>query len=571
MIDRSDRLWWQRAVFYQIYPRSFLDTDGDGIGDLPGITARLGYLAALGVDALWISPFFRSPMKDFGYDISDYRDVDPMFGTIDQFRELLEAAHGRGIRIVIDLVVNHSSDEHPWFVEARSSRDNPKHDWYIWQPMRGSRPRPPNNWVSLFEQRSAWYPNPATGEWYLGTFTRNQPEFNWRNPGLRAAIMDMVRWWLDMGVDGFRMDVATAYLKDEHFRSNPFSFNINPDLLQHHIYDRNRPDVIEIFREFRSLADSYGDRVLIGETHGRDVALAASCHGPHGDGLHMAFNFEFLFSRWGAERFRGAAARWYESLPAGAWPNFTLSNHDQKRHYARYANGRWTEARARVAAAMLMGLRGTPFIYYGEELGMDCVRLPRRVLRDPLGLHTWPLPLGRDPERTPMQWDATANAGFCRADADPWLPVNPDYATRHVQAQQADGQSLWHWYATLIELRRSEPALYAGALEWLDAPPGVLAWRRIAPAEESARDVTDPATDSTDGRVRADSQGRSQGGSSGVTCIDLYLNCTSKPVKVRKVPGLTLPGTGCVAGQSDTAEDRTLGAYEVYIQKSTIA
>ncbi|HPB66748.1 MAG TPA: alpha-amylase family glycosyl hydrolase, partial [Spirochaetales bacterium] len=308
MIDRNRHGWWREAVFYQIYPRSFMDSNGDGVGDLRGIESRLDYLAWLGVDALWISPFFKSPMRDFGYDISDYEDVDPIFGSLDDFRSLLDAAHRLGIRIVVDLVVNHSSDEHPWFKAARSSRDDPKHDWYIWKPVEGRRP--PNNWISLFEQRSAWYPNEATGEWYLATFTRNQPEFNWRNPELREAIYRVARFWLDLGADGFRMDVATAYFKDAEFRSNPPSPVLVPDLLQRHLYDRNRPEVHGVFREFRALADSYGDRMLIGETHGQDPALAASCHGERNDELHMAFNFDFLFRPWGAESFRRSAERW---------------------------------------------------------------------------------------------------------------------------------------------------------------------------------------------------------------------------------------------------------------------
>ncbi len=476
--------WWRSAVFYQIYPRSFQDSDGDGVGDLRGIQSRLDYLVSLGADALWISPFFKSPMRDFGYDVADYRAVDPLFGSDADFKELLNAAHERGIRIVIDLVVNHSSDEHPWFKAARSSKDDPKHDWYIWRPIDAwdflGRPKPPNNWVSLFELRSAWYPNPATGEWYLGTFTRHQPEFNWRNQELRRAIYDEARYWLDMGVDGFRMDVATAFIKDELWRSNPFKPKISPDLLQNHIYDRNRPEVHGIFKEFRALADSYpGDRVLIGETHGQDPALAASCYGEAGDELHMAFNFEFLFSPWGAQAFGERARRWYGLLPPGAWPNFTLSNHDQRRHYARYGGGRRGEAegRARAAAAMLLLLKGSPFIYYGEELGMDCYRLPRAALRDPLGKSTWPFSgFGRDPERTPMQWDGGPGAGF--TNGRPWLPLNPDYQTKNVAALEADPRSLLSWYKALIALRKAEPALALGELSWLPGPSGALAWER---------------------------------------------------------------------------------------------
>ncbi len=527
MIDRTDSLWWRDAVFYQIYPRSFQDSNGDGVGDLRGIEARLGYLSELGVDALWISPFFKSPMKDFGYDISDYEDVDPLFGSLADFRSLLDAAHARGIRIVVDLVVNHSSDEHPWFKAARSSKDDPKHDWYIWKPMTGRKP--PNNWISLFEQRSAWYPNEATGEWYLATFTRNQPEFDWRNPELREAIYGAARFWLDLGADGFRMDVATAYFKDAEFRSNPFSWNVVPDLMQRHLYDRNRPEVHGVFREFRALADSYGDRMLIGETHGQDPALAASCHGERNDELHMAFNFDFLFRPWGARAFRESAERWYRLLPEGAWPNFTLSNHDQKRHYFRYRSGADTDARARVAAAMLLCLRGTPFLYYGEEIGMSCGRVPKAALRDPLGLSTWPLPFGRDAERTPMQWDGSANAGF--GPAEPWLPVNADYRTKNVAAQRADPDSLWNWYASLIRLRKAEPALVSGDLAWLDAPADVMAWSRCA-------------------------AGRT---------VDVYLNFSGKTRRVDARAGVSAAGTVTPAGSEVAAGERRLGPYEVLI------
>lgn len=531
MIRRDDATWWKEAVFYQVYPRSFRDSNGDGIGDLRGIEERLGYLAELGVDALWISPFFKSPMRDFGYDISDYRDVDPIFGSLDDFRSLLNAAHGKGIRVVVDLVVNHSSDEHPWFKAARSSKADPTHDWYIWKPKTGRRP--PNNWVSLFEQRSAWYPNEATGEWYLATFTRNQPEFNWRNPELRTAIYDTARFWLDLGADGFRMDVATAYYKDAEFRSNPRSLKAVPDIFQAHIYDRNRPEFHEAFRDFRRLADGYGDRMLIGETHGLDAALAASCYGADNDELHMAFNFDFLWRPWGAASFRDSAERWYSLLPAGAWPNFTLSNHDQPRHVHRYRKGTETEARARVAAAMLLCLRGTPFLYYGEEIGMGCERLPRKALRDPLGLSTWPLPFGRDPERTPMQWDDSEGAGF--GSAKPWLPVNADYREHNVAAQKADPGSLWHWYAALIRLRKAEPALRSGSLEWLAAPDGVMAWTRSRPEAVSG----------------------------GSRFVDTYLNFSARPAAVAAEAG-TL-AVGARAGEAVAGGTLALAPYEVAI------
>jgi Glycosidases len=479
------RTWWEEAVFYQIYPRSFADSNGDGIGDLPGIRSRLGYLETLGVDALWISPFFKSPMKDFGYDVSDYRDVDPMFGTLEDFKSLVADAKPRGIRIVLDLVANHCSDEHPWFAEARSSKDSPKHGWYLWVPDTG---RPPNNWKAVFELGSAWHPNPATGERYLGTFTRYQPEFDWRNREVREAFYDVMRYWYDLGVDGFRLDVATAYLKDEELRSNPFSPRANPDFFQRHMYDRNQEGVHEIFREMREVADEAGDRVLIGETHGQDPKLAASCHGTAADELSMAFNFDFLNQPWSARAFRESAERWYSLLPEGAWPNFTLSNHDQPRHCWRYrgrgARGdQTTEARARVAAAMLLTIRGTPFLYYGEEIGMTCERIPRAALRDPLGIKTWPLrALGRDPERTPMQWDARPNSGFGTGPSEgplgPWLPLNSDYKSRNVSVQEADSASLLSWYKSLIALRRSRAALREGSIRFLDLDDEVLAYER---------------------------------------------------------------------------------------------
>jgi alpha-glucosidase len=475
------RHWWEDAVFYQIYPRSFADSNGDGIGDLAGIAGRLPYLQGLGVDALWISPFFRSPMKDFGYDVSDYRDVDPMFGTLGDFKTLVSEAKRRGIRVVLDLVANHSSDEHPWFVEARSSRDSPRHGWYLWAPETG---RPPNNWKAIFELGTAWHPNPATGERYLGTFTRHQPEFDWRNPELREAFYDIMRYWYALGVDGFRLDVATAYLKDPELRSNPLSLKANPDFFQRHVYDRNQDEVHGIFKEMRKVADAAGERVLIGETHGQDPALAASCHGTAGDELSMAFNFEFLYRHWGARAFRESAERWYRALPEGAWPNFTLSNHDQPRHAWRYRAGGLTDARARVAAAMLLTIRGTPFLYYGEEIGMTCERLPRAALRDPLGIATWPLrALGRDGERTPMQWDSGPHSGFTAGA--PWLPVNSDYASRNVASQEGDPSSLLSWYKTLIALRRSRRALREGDIAFLDLDPEVLAYERRDPSGES--------------------------------------------------------------------------------------
>ncbi|HWP68461.1 MAG TPA: alpha-amylase family glycosyl hydrolase, partial [Rectinemataceae bacterium] len=463
-----------------------MDSNADGTGDLDGITRKLDYLAALGMDALWISPFFSSPMKDFGYDVADYRGVDPLFGSLGDLQRLIAGAKSRGIRIVLDLVANHSSDEHPWFVEARASREAPKHDWYLWVPDTG---RPPNNWKAIFELGSAWHPNSPTGERYLGTFTRHQPEFDWRNPEVRAAFYDIMRYWYDLGIDGFRLDVATAYMKDPGLSSNPFSFNAIPDFFQKHIYDRNHPDFHDVFKEMRQVADRApaagpasslpGERVLIGETHGQDPLLAASCHGKKSDELHMAFNFDFLHQPWAARAFRASAERWYGLLPEKAWPNFTLSNHDQPRHIWRYRarDPAITEGRAKVAAAMLLTLRGTPFLYYGEEIGMTCRRLPRANLRDPVGIRTWPLGfLGRDPERTPMQWDDSPGGGF--GSSSPWLPLNPDWRSRNVAAQQDRPDSLLSWYRSLTALRRAVGTLRRGSIRFLDAGKDILAYAR---------------------------------------------------------------------------------------------
>jgi alpha-glucosidase len=470
------RHWWEDAVFYQIYPRSFMDSNGDGIGDIRGIESKLDHIVSLGADALWISPFFPSPMKDFGYDVSDYRGIDPIFGTLDDFKSLLVAGKRQNLHVVLDLVANHSSDEHPWFKEARSSRSNPLHGWYLWVEDKG---RPPNNWKAIFELSSAWHRNEATGERYLGTFTKHQPEFDWRNPAVRREFNDIMSFWYDMGVDGFRLDVATAYIKDAELRSNPFSPRMVPDLFQRHIYDRNRPEVHEIFKEMRAIADRAGERVLIGETHGQDHALAASCHGRANDELHMAFNFDFLRQPWKAEAFRASAERWYAALPEGAWPNFTLSNHDQNRHAWRY-RGRTekeTDARSRVAAAMLLTLKGTPFFYYGEEIGMTCVRIPRQRLRDPLGIRTWPFwRNGRDQERTPMQWDSSPGAGFTQGKA--WLPINPDWHSRNVAAQEVEVASLLAWYRSLLKFRKATEELRCGGIAFIDVHRHILAYDR---------------------------------------------------------------------------------------------
>lgn len=484
--NTASEVWWKKGVIYQIYPRSFMDSNQDGIGDIKGIINRLDYLNdgtenSLGVDAIWISPIYKSPMKDFGYDISDYRDIDPIFGNMDDFKLLLSEAHKRNIKIIMDLVINHTSDEHPWFTEARKGKDNPKRDWFIWQPYKGRKK--PSNWVSLFEMSNAWWLDKNTQEYYLGTFTRNQPEVNWRNRELKEEMYDVIRYWFDMGVDGFRMDVVNWYIKDDQLRNNPWRITLNPPDVQNHIYDRNRPETHKICKEIRKIADEYEDRVLIGEIYTSDTEEAVSYHGDGNNELHMAFNFNFLFQKWDAKGFYKKIKQWYDLLPKDAWPNFTLSNHDQPRHYYRYMDGKDSDAKAKVAVAILLTLKGTPFIYYGEEIGMTCDKISKKDLKDPVGIKLWPFMKGRDGERTPMQWDDSKNSGF--STGQPWLPVNRDYKEKNVNIQKKDDLSLLSFYRSLIWLRKKIKALSIGDIHFItDNPDKVLAYRRTYEAEE---------------------------------------------------------------------------------------
>ncbi len=507
--------WWRGAVVYQIYPRSFRDTNGDGIGDLEGIIEKLDYLNdgtpnSLGVDALWLSPVYPSPMHDFGYDISDFRAIDPVFGNMDTFRRLLSEAHRRGIRILMDLVVNHTSHEHAWFAESRSSRDNPKRDWYIWKdPVRGG---PPNNWLAFFGGR-AWEHSPQTGQYYYHAFLKEQPDLNWRNPEVERAVFDMIRYWLDLGVDGFRLDVVNLYFKDKELRDNPtHTWRLaRPFDRQHHVYDRNRPEMHPLLRRFRALVDSYPDRTSVGEVTleaGEDSAVPAAFQGDD-DELHMTFNFAFFFAKWSAREFRRVIEHWEESLRGSSWPTYTLSNHDFRRHISRYARGgdRETENRARVAATMLLTLRGTPFLYYGEEIGMREGHVPRERIVDPVGKRYWPFHPGRDGCRLPMAWDDSEYSGF--SDSAPWLPVYARRVRENVGKQTTEPDSLLSLYRALIWLRKKTPALVHGSLEFVDAVPGgVLAYRRVFENQRvlvllnlENRDRTVPWSEEPKGRV----------------------------------------------------------------------
>jgi alpha-glucosidase len=452
----SDTLWWQHGIVYQIYPRSFQDSNGDGIGDLEGIRRRLDYLCWLGVDAIWISPIFPSPMADFGYDISDYRGIDPIFGKMEDFDRLLAEAHARGLKVILDFVPNHTSDQHPWFLESRSSRDNPKRDWYIWRdpaPDGG----PPNNWLANFGG-SGWEFDPATGQYYYHGFLREQPDLNWRNPAVRQAMYDALRFWLDRGVDGFRVDVIWLLVKDDQFRDNP----PNPGWEPHHAsigqllqtYSADRPETLEVVEEMRAVLDAYPERVLIGEIY-LPVERLVAYYGRDMKGAHLPFNFQLIFAAWNAAQIARIVAEYEAALPEGGWPNWVLGNHDQKRIATRVG-----AAGARLAAMLLLTLRGTPTLYYGDELGLENVAIPPDRAQDPWERNEPGLGLGRDPSRTPMPWDATENAGF--TTATPWLPLNDDFTTRNVAALSGDPNSILSLHRRLIALRREWTALSTG-------------------------------------------------------------------------------------------------------------
>jgi alpha-glucosidase len=462
--------WWKSAVLYQIYPRSFQDTNGDGVGDLAGIRARLPHLSDLGVDALWLSPVFASPMADFGYDISDYTAIDPLFGTMADFDALLADARARGLKVILDFVPNHSSDQHPWFKESRSSRSNPKRDWYIWRdPAPGGGP--PNNWLSEFGG-SAWQLDKPTGQYYYHAFLKEQPDLNWRNPNVVAAMHDVLRFWLRRGVDGFRLDAIWHLIKDDRFRDNPknpdWRLGDPPDKTLLPIYSGDRPEVHDALREMRKVIDEFPDRLMIGEIY-LPFERLMTYYGRDLGGAHLPFNFALLNTRWQARAIAGVIDQYEAALPPGAWPNWVLGNHDRPRVASRVG-----QAQARVAAMLLLTLRGTPTLYYGDEIGIPQADIPPDKARDPFEKN---VPgLGRDGCRTPMQWDASRFAGF--STVEPWLPVTDDYATRNVAAERGDPGSLYNLYRCLLTLRRAHPALVSGNYQPLKADGDVLTYLR---------------------------------------------------------------------------------------------
>jgi alpha-glucosidase len=478
-MGRTRAAWWQSAVIYQIYPRSFQDSDGDGVGDLAGILRRLDYLAWLGVDAIWLSPIYPSPMADFGYDVADFTAVDPLFGSLADFDALVAAAHGRGIRVILDYVPNHSSDRHPWFQESRSARQSPKRDWYIWRdpaPAESETPGgPPNNWLSEFGG-PAWTYDPGTGQYYLHSYLKEQPDLNWRNPGLKAAMENVLRFWLDRGADGFRLDALHHVIKDKLFRDNPANPNFRPGMAPHHVLERlytvDRPEVHTVIADLRRILDGYGERVLIGEVH-LPMEKVMRYYGVGGGGVQLPFNFSLLRASWTAASLRPLIAAYEAALPPGAWPNWVLGNHDTPRIASRTG-----PALARLAALLLLTLRGTPTIYYGDELGMADIAIPPELVQDPLEKNLPGLGLGRDPGRTPMRWSAAPGAGF--TSGTPWLPLGGDLASCNVAAEAEDPGSMLSLYRRLIALRKVEPALAQGSYTGVETDPRCLGFIREA-------------------------------------------------------------------------------------------
>ena len=478
-IQSNSEKWWQTGVIYQIYPLTFADANGDGVGDLQGIIKKLDYLndgnsnseSSLGIDAIWLSPINKSPMIDNGYDVSDYYDINDKFGTLEDFELLLTECHKRGIKVILDLVINHTSNQHSWFIESSSSKDNPKSDWYHWQD-----PAPdggvPNNWLSYFGG-TGWTYHEARKQYYYHTFNNNQPDINWHNPQLKEAIFQMIRFWLDKGVDGFRLDASSVYIKDKYYRYNPVKFEANDNNKynnHHHLYNKNLPENHQIIREIRKIIDEYQDRVLIGETF-IDSTLYESAvfYGVNNDELHLPFTFEFPFSPWYPGYLQQEIAKKELITPKGAWASYFLDNHDIPRHLSR-----WVECSlctnqlgiAQAAAAILLTVRGTPVLYYGQEIGMvDNEDIPPEKIKDKIVVRseTDDSPETRDGARSPMQWDNSVHAGFSLGkDVEPWLPVHNNYQEVNVAKELKDKDSILNFYRQLIKARKNNEALRIG-------------------------------------------------------------------------------------------------------------
>jgi alpha-glucosidase len=475
--------WWKRAVIYEIYPRSFQDSNGDGVGDINGITSRLDYLRGLGIDAIWITPMYPSPLVDFGYDVSDYTAIDPLYGSMADFDHLVAEAKKRDIRIIMDLVPNHTSDQHPWFKESRSSRTNPKRDWYIWRDGEGPG-QPPNNWQSWFGH-SAWTLDPTTNQYYYHHFYVQQPDLNWRNPEVRKAMYDVMRFWLNHGVAGFRLDAVSRLFEDPNLHDDPIVAGKNvygdPNIV--HKYTDNLPEVHEVLREMRKVVDAYpGNPVLISEADEPNITELTKMYGAKNDEIQLPMDFQIAdVNRLSATEFRELLDE-VEKNPAGGQPDFFFSNHDQDRTWDRYGDGVHNEQIAKLMATLLLTVRATPLLYYGEEIGMRTTPPARKEdVQDPIGILGWPKEKGRDGERTPMQWDTSKNAGFTTSD-HPWLPIPPSASKYNVQVESQEPESIFTFYRRLIDLRRNQNGLRNGSYQTLGPDnANVLAYLRKNP------------------------------------------------------------------------------------------
>jgi len=479
----ADSEWWRGAVIYQVYPRSYADTTGTGVGDLNGITAHLDHIASLGVDALWISPFFKSPMKDYGYDVSDYRDVDPLFGSLNDFDHLVARAHELGLKVLIDKVLSHTSDQHAWFQESRQDRTNPKADWYVWADPKADG-TPPNNWLSVFGG-SAWAWEPRRGQYYLHNFLAEQPDLNFWNEGTVDAILAECAFWLDRGVDGFRLDTANFYTHDRQLRDNPpkppgarlehGAMRGNPYAMQDHRYDKSQPDNMVFLARLRALLDRYPGATSVGEVSDDNALITAATYTRGGKHLHMAYTFDLLAEECDAAYIRERITFLEDHIEDG-WPCWSFSNHDVVRVATRWANGGDGATQRTMHLALLLSLRGSPCLYQGEELGLTEADLPYEALQDPVGLTFWPENKGRDGCRTPMPWSDAPDAGF--SEATPWLPVPDEHRARAVSLQEADPGSVLNACRRLVALRRHHPALRLGSIAFFDAPADVLVFER---------------------------------------------------------------------------------------------
>jgi alpha-glucosidase len=473
--DAEGHQWWQHAVFYEIYPRSFADSNNNGIGDLNGITSKLDYLRDLGVDAIWITPCFPSPQVDFGYDVSDYEDIDPMYGTLADFDRLASEAKKRNIHIILDFVINHSSDQHKWFLDSKSSRTAAHRDWYVWRDGKGPN-QPPNNWLSTFGH-AAWTFDSTTSQWYYHFFYPEQPDLNWRNPAVEKAMFDATRWWYERGAAGFRLDAVDTLFEDPGLKDNPVLPGKNKygDPNMQDLYNTKLPGVHDVLRKLRTVADEHG-AVLIGETWTKDISELKNYYGEHSNELQMPMDLMFAtVNRLSAPEFRRQIAA-VDS--AGGWPVFVISNHDIVRSYNRYGDGEHNDAIAKLMAGMYLTLRGTPIMYYGEEIGMENNDPKRKEdVKDPIGKIGWPQEKGRDGERTPMQWNGAPNAGF--SQVDPWLPVPPSYKTHNVAGELQRPDSVLQFYRRVLGLRHKDAALLEGDYVAVnESDPNVLSYLR---------------------------------------------------------------------------------------------